>query len=354
MKTDISKLVRSNIANLQPYSSARDEYSGSSALLLDANENPYNSPYNRYPDPHQTDLKKKIGKIKGIDASNIFIGNGSDEAIDLLYRIFCEPGKDNVVSISPSYGMFKVCADINQVEMRTVPLNNDFSLDTQGLKEAVDAHTKMLFLCSPNNPTSNSFSPEEILSLVSDLNLIVVLDEAYIDFSQRKSLKEEISNHNNIVVLQTFSKAWGLAGIRLGIALADQEIISLMTKVKYPYNMNMLTLNFALEALNNEAEKNEWISVILSEREELERKLKMYRFVEKVYPSDANFLLVKVRKPIKVYTFLVEKKIIVRDRSSVELCEGCLRITVGSKDDNYLLTEALMHYQRDFVEPCDL
>jgi histidinol-phosphate aminotransferase len=354
MKLDISKLVRSNIAGLVPYSSARDEYTGSNALLLDANENPFNAPYNRYPDPHQTELKKKISSIKAVTEDQIFIGNGSDEAIDLLFRIFCEPGKDNVVSISPTYGMYQVCADINGVDLKTVALKDDFKLDSQAIENAIDDKTKLLFICSPNNPTSNSFDPEEILNLVSKLKRIVVVDEAYIDFSKQKSLTEALGSYSNLVVLQTFSKAWGLAGIRLGVALADQQIISLMGKVKYPYNMNMLTLNFAIKALENQGQVNDWINKILEERALLERKLKMYRFVEKVYPSDANFLLVKVRKPKKVYNFLVEKKIIVRDRSNVELCSDCLRITVGSEEENISLTNALMHYQRDFVDTCDL
>lgn len=354
MKRDISKLVRSNISSLLPYSSARDEYTGSNALLLDANENPFNAPYNRYPDPHQTELKKRIASLKGMDASSIFIGNGSDEAIDLLFRVFCEPGIDNVISISPSYGMYKVCADINQIEYREVVLNEDFTLNSDGLMDAVDEYTKLLFLCSPNNPTSNSFDPSDMLNLAAKLNIIVVIDEAYIDFSQHKSLKSEVSNYANIVLLQTFSKAWGLAGIRLGIAIADKEVIRLMDKVKYPYNINVLTLNFAMKALKSEEQVQDWVQKIVSARRNLEKKLKLFRFVDKVYPSDANFLLVKVQKPKKVYNFLVEKKIIVRDRSNLVLCEGCLRITIGSETENLLLTDALMQYQRDFIESCSL
>lgn len=354
MKKDIDKLIRGNIKKLVPYSSARDEYSGTDATLLDANENPYNAPYNRYPDPHQTLLKQQISKLKGIDPVQLFIGNGSDEAIDLLFRIFCEPGKDNAVSIDPTYGMYQVAADINDVDLKKVPLINDFELDINGLQDACDDHTKLLFICSPNNPTSNSFDPEKIIGLAEKLNVIVVVDEAYIDFSRRESLKSQVAALNNLVVLQTFSKAWGLAGIRLGFAIAAPEIISFMGKVKYPYNLNMLTMDFAMKSLENQDKVNQWIENILKERSSLERKLKRYRFVEKVYPSDANFLLVKVRKPKKVYNYLIEKKIVVRDRSNIELCEGSLRITVGTILENKKLEKALMQYQRDFVESCEV
>ncbi len=354
MKPLINKLVRRNINALVPYSSARDEYTGKEAVFLDANENPFNSPYNRYPDPHQLELKNKIAKIKGITSDKIFIGNGSDEAIDILFRVFCEPGVDNVVTIHPTYGMYQVCAEINNIWVNKVPLLEDYSLDIPAIIKSCDSNTKLLFICSPNNPTSNSFEPAEILELAGKLNLIIVVDEAYIDFSKRKSLKDEVMNHSNLVILQTFSKAWGLAGIRLGIAIADPMVVSYMSKVKYPYNINMLTMNFAMEALNNENMVRQWTEEILVEREILERKLKKYRFVEKVYPSDANFLLLKVAKPKKVYNYLVEKKIIVRDRSNVELCEGTLRITVGSPKENLALTEALMQYQRDFVDSCKI
>ena len=256
MITDITKLIRPNVKKLVPYSSARDEYTGSGSLLMDANENPFNNPYNRYPDPHQAELKKKIGKLKKISEKQIFVGNGSDEAIDILFRIFCEPGLDNVVSIHPTYGMYKVCADINNVELRKVSLGQDFGLDTGSLKAACDKHTKLLFLCSPNNPTSNSFDPEEMLQLADQLEVIVVVDEAYIDFSNRESLKNRVSTHPNLVVLQTFSKAWGLAGIRLGIAIGDPELIRFMDRVKYPYNVNMLTQNMAIEVLNEEGKLN--------------------------------------------------------------------------------------------------
>ena len=354
MKKDIKSLVRPSIETLLPYSSARDEYTGEKALFLDANENPFNAPYNRYPDPRQVSLKEKIGRLKDIDAAKLFVGNGSDEAIDLLFRVFCEPAKDNVVSMYPTYGMYEVCADINNVEFRKVMLKEDFSIDQQAMIEACDEHTKLLFLCSPNNPTSNSIDPEVILSLLKNLNVIVVLDEAYIDFSTRESLKAQVARHPNLVVLQTFSKAWGLAGIRLGIAIADPQLIYYMNKVKYPYNLNMLTINFALQALEEEHKVKSWVQTILAERSRMEKKLKKYRFVERVFPSDANFLLVQVRKPKKVYTYLVEKKIIVRDRSNVSLCEGSLRITTGTQEENDRLMDALMQYQRDFVDSCEL
>jgi histidinol-phosphate aminotransferase len=337
-----------------PYSSARDEYTGSKAVFLDANENPFNTPYNRYPDPHQAALKEKIAQLKDLDPARIFIGNGSDEAIDVLFRIFCEPGTDNVVSIDPTYGMYQVSADINNIDVRKVPLTDSFDLDVPALRSACDDRTKMLFICSPNNPTANSFDPEAIVELAQQLNVMIVVDEAYIDFSRRESLKNRVKEVSNLVVLQTFSKAWALAGIRLGIAIAHPEVISYMTKVKYPYNVNMLTQQFALEVLDNRKQMHEWVEMILEERLQLERKLKQYRFVEEVYPSDANFLLVKVRKPKKIYNFLVGKKIIVRDRSNIRLCEGSLRITVGTKEENIKLTEALMQYQRDFIDKCDL
>jgi histidinol-phosphate aminotransferase len=354
MMRNISGLIRSNIASLVPYSSARDEYTGSAAVFLDANENPYNHPYNRYPDPHQGALKEKISRLKNIAPERLFIGNGSDEAIDILFRIFCTPGLDNVVSIDPTYGMYQVSADINDVSIRKVPLSPSFGLDLPALTAACDERTKMLFICSPNNPTSNSFDPGEILQIAGQLELMVIVDEAYIDFSERESLVKHVAAVPNLVVLQTFSKAWALAGIRLGIAIADPEVARYMAMVKYPYNVNMLTQQFALEALENQERVKEWVSLILEERGKLEQQLKQFSFVEHVYPSDANFLLVKVGKPTKVYNYLVEKKIIVRDRSNIRLCEGSLRITVGTDKENRALTEALTNYQRDFIDSCNL
>jgi histidinol-phosphate aminotransferase len=346
MKRTLKDLVRPTVRDLIPYSSARDEYTGSGAILLDANENPFNEPYNRYPDPHQRELKKRIGKLKGIDSQRIFLGNGSDEAIDLLFRVFCEPGEDNVVTIAPTYGMYRVAADINNVAVRNAQLKPDFSLDTTAIEQAVDDRTKLLFICSPNNPTSNSFDPEELLDLAKQLDTIVVVDEAYIDFSVRESLILRGSKQPNVVVLQTFSKAWALAGIRLGMAVADPYIIHMMSKVKYPYNLNLLTQQFALDALENEREKDRWVETILKERANLAETLLNFTFVEQVYPSDANFLLVRMTNPVDVYTFLVEKRIIVRDRSQIELCKGSLRITIGTGTENRLLVDALVEYQR--------
>lgn len=353
MKGPITDLVRPNIRKLVPYSSARDEYTGSGAILLDANENPFNAPYNRYPDPHQRELKQRIGELKGTDPEGIFLGNGSDEAIDLLFRVFCEPGQDNVVTIDPTYGMYRVCADIHNIAVKKARLKPDFEMDPASIGQAVDSRTKLLFICTPNNPTSNSFDPEEIRSLAKKLDLVVVVDEAYIDFSERESLLKSVPEFTNLVVLQTFSKAWGLAGIRLGMAVADPRVIQLMSRVKYPYNLNMLTQEFALKALGDAYKREQWVNEILQQRKKLAATLKKYRFVEKVYPSDANFLLVRMKKPADVYNFLVERKIIVRDRSRIELCEGSLRITVGTKEENGKLTEALMEYQRLYVESCE-
>jgi histidinol-phosphate aminotransferase len=354
MSTNINKLLRENIRKLVPYSSARSEYTGTGAVLLDANENPFNEPLNRYPDPMQTDLKQKLAAMKGVQTDQIFVGNGSDEAIDLLYRIFCEPGQDNVVSISPTYGMYQVCADINDIEVKKALLNDDFSLNSEALKQAYNKNTKLLFICTPNNPTSNSFDKDDILELASELDCILVVDEAYIDFSERKSLLSELNNYPNLVVLQTLSKAWGLAGIRLGMAFSSPEIIRLMNNVKYPYNVNRLTLDFASKALNEKQQKTDWVAMILKERKAMVKKLKMYRFVQKVYPSDANFILVKVKNSKNLYAFLVEEKIIVRDRSTTELCDGTLRITVGAPEENIKLNEALMKYQRKYVESCEI
>ncbi len=350
MKLQIEERVRKNIRNLVPYSSARDEYSLGGAVFLDANENPYNSPYNRYPDPHQVLLKERIAAVKNVPADRIFAGNGSDEAIDLLYRVFCEPGRDNAVAISPSYGMYRVCADVNHIKYREVSLNSDYSLDTQRLIAACDTHTGLLFICSPNNPTSNSFAPEEILEVADSVDAIVVVDEAYIDFSPRESLLNATLSCSNLVVLQTFSKAWGMAGIRLGIAVADPLIIRYMSMVKYPYNVNSLTQEMALRALEDRAPVKQWVKKILEQRERVSRSLKKFRFVETVFPSDANFLLVKVRDPREIYDYLVGQQIIVRDRSRVALCEGSLRITIGSEAENDRLLDALREYQRDFVD----
>ncbi len=341
---DINKLVRENIRNLKPYSSARDEYKDKEGVFLDANENPFNTSYNRYPDPLQVDLKKRIAGIKHIEVENIFLGNGSDEAIDLLIRIFCRPGLDNILSIDPSYGMYEVCASINDIEFRKVTLTQEYQLDLNQIMNAIDDQSKILFLCSPNNPTANSLNNNVIKIVLEKFKGIVVVDEAYIDFSGQASLLPLITEFNNLVILQTFSKAWGLAGIRLGMALSNRDIINYMNKVKYPYNVNVITQQKALEYLNEADKIEEWVSLVKNEREKLSKKLEKFDFVKQIFPSDANFLLVKVDDPLKLYNYLLGEKIIVRDRSKVHLCQGALRVTVGTPGENDLLMEALGKY----------
>ncbi|MFT3740558.1 MAG: histidinol-phosphate transaminase [Breznakibacter sp.] len=339
------KLLRPNILQLKPYSSARDEYSGEAAVFLDANENPFNSPYNRYPDPYQRVLKQKIGKIKGIDASYIFLGNGSDEPIDVLYRAFCEPGIDNVVSINPTYGMYQVAADINHVEVRRVLLTSGYQIDVPALLAAADKRSKLLFLCSPNNPTGNCLHTADIEAVLKGFNGIVVLDEAYIDFAPGKSFLHRLAEFPNLVVLQTFSKAWGMAGLRLGMAFMDPALVRVFNKIKYPYNINILTQKTALDLLDHSVQMQKWVDELLASREKLAAELAKLPFVVHIYPSDSNFLLIKAHGARHIYQYLVDKQIIVRDRSSVALCEGCLRITVGSADENMQLMEALNQYQ---------
>jgi len=341
MSLDIKSLLRENIRNLKPYSSARDEFSGDAAVFLDANENPFNSPWNRYPDPRQLKLKARIGAIKNIGVPNIFLGNGSDEPIDLLIRAFCEPGKDNIVSINPTYGMYRVAADTNNVTVKLVPLNDDFELDANAVLNAVTAHTKIIFLCSPNNPTGNALDPKGIVHIIENFSGIVVLDEAYIDFCPDKSLLPDLIQYPNLVILQTFSKAWGMAGLRLGMAFAEEQIIEVLSRIKYPYNLNILTQEKGIELLSSEEQKSEWVRIILEERKKLIENLKKYPFTLKVYPTDANFVLVKTHDPKGIYHYLVDERIIVRDRSSISLCEGCLRISVGSAEENALLIEAM-------------
>ena len=342
--TRVDQLIRKNIKDLIPYSSAREEYTGESAIFLDANENPYNSGTNRYPDPLQSALKLKISQLKNVAADRIFLGNGSDEPIDLLIRAFCEPGSDNIISIKPSYGMYKVCADINNVEFREVLLNQNFQIDKEGIVKVADRNSKLLFLCSPNNPTSNYLYREDIQYILEVFNGLVILDEAYIDFSGEASLLNLLANYPNLVILQTLSKAWGMAGLRLGMAFASKEIIDILTRIKYPYNINILTQQFVYDRLNKVEEKENWVKMILEQREVLRKRLEKLPFVENILHSDANFLMVRFTDPKKVYQFLTGRKIIVRDRSRVPLCEGCLRITIGTPDENETLIKALQEY----------
>lgn len=345
--SDIEKLLRKNIIDLVPYSSARNEYSGEDAIFLDANENPFYTGANRYPDPLQQKLKVRLGQLKNLHHEQIFLGNGSDEAIDLLIRAFCEPGKDNIISIKPSYGMYKVCADINNVEFRDVILTNDYQLDKESIMENCDEESKLLFICSPNNPTSNSFFRDDIIYLLENFQGLLILDEAYIDFSQQESFLSVLNSFPNLVILQTMSKAWGMAGIRLGLALASREIISVLNKIKYPYNVNRLTQQFALDRLDNFEEKNSWIEQIISERNRMQLQLSELSFVEEILPSDSNFLMVRFKKAKSVFKYLMSKKIIVRDRSKVPLCEGCLRFTIGLKQENTALLRALQDFKSE-------
>jgi histidinol-phosphate aminotransferase len=338
---DLEKLVRNNIKALKPYSSARDEFSGEAEVFLDANDNPFNNPYNRYPDPLQWTLKEKIGAIKHIDPKKIFLGNGSDEPIDIVFRAFCEPGIDNVVSIDPTYGMYQVAADINNVEVHKVKLNEDFGFSAQKLLDAANIYTKAIFICSPNNPTANLLEKSEIIKLITNFEGLVVVDEAYIDFSPESSLLPELDKYDNLIVLQTFSKAWGMAGIRLGMAFAQPEIIRIFNKIKYPYNINILTQEKAFELLDHLEEKVTWVNTIVEERGKMIRKLFKLPFVQVVYPSDANFILVKMHDARGIYEYLTEQKIIVRDRSKIALCDDCLRITIGSPEENKKLRRAL-------------
>ncbi len=343
--TDISALVRKNILEMKPYSSARDEYSGSASVFLDANENPFNNPLNRYPDPQQTLVKKRIAELKGLAVDNIFLGNGSDEGIDLLFRVLCEPGRDHVITVDPTYGMYAVCAEINGVERRSVLLNKDFSLNPDMVLSCVDEHTKLIFICSPNNPTSNSLEHEAILKIIDGVNCIVVVDEAYIDFSSGPGILSLLQEKMNLVILQTLSKAWGLAGIRLGMLFAHPELVKYISRVKYPYNVNSLSIDAALKGLGETVQRDLWISSILEERSRMAMALESLAFVRSVYPSDANFLLIRVDDPSAVYEFLMNKGIIIRDRSSVPLCEGCLRITIGTEEENRALLQALKTFQ---------
>jgi len=347
---DLDKITRENIKNLKPYSSARDEYKGKQGTFLDANENSFGSPldtnYNRYPDPLQLDVKEKLGKIKGLPIQNIFLGNGSDEAIDILFRAFCNPGIDNVIICPPTYGMYEVSANINNVKVVKFPLTTEeFQLNTQNILKAINQNKKLIFVCCPNNPTGNGVQWNDIKTILENFDGIVVIDEAYINFARYKSLIPELLNYPNLVILQTLSKAWGLAGLRVGMAFASEPIIDIFNRIKPPYNINSVSQKLALEALDNTDKINNWIKTIVEERESLSAALSKLEFVLKVYPSEANFLLVKAKDAISIYNYLVAKEIIIRDRSKVELCEGCLRITIGTKEQNELLLNTLKKYK---------
>ena len=346
---NIDNILRKNIKELVPYSSARDEFKGEASVFLDANENSYGSPlnrnYNRYPDPLQWKIKNRLAEIKGVPAKNIFLGNGSDEAIDILFRAFCNPGVDNVITLPPTYGMYEVSANINDVEVRKVPLRPDYQLNMEAIAEVIDEHTRIIFICSPNNPTGNSIDRQDIETILANFNGLVVIDEAYINYSRQKTFIQELTEYSNLIVLQTLSKAWGLAGLRIGMAFASEEIIEVFNKVKPPYNINEASQELALEALQNVDQVNNWIKETVEERGKLVAELAQLPSVLKIYPSDANFILVKTTNPRGIYGHLVDQGIIVRDRSKVELCEGSLRITIGTPEENKILLNALKNFQ---------
>lgn len=348
MQFNLNELLRDNIRRLVPYSSARDEFKGEANVFLDANENSLGSPltkwYNRYPDPLQHKIKEKLSTIKSVPAVNIFLGNGSDECIDVLYRAVCEPGKDNVIICPPTYGMYEVSANINDVEIKRVPLTSGFQLDLPAIEEAIDDHTKMIFLCSPNNPTGNSLDRDDIEVLLNNYFGLVIIDEAYINFSRFRSFVQELKDYPNLVVMQTLSKAWGLAALRVGMAFASEEIIHVMNKIKPPYNIGQASQDLVLKALEEIGQVNDMIQEIVNERKRLEKAFKELNFVQQVFPSDANFLLVKFPEPKKLYDHLLTKGIVVRDRSRVEQCEGCLRITVGTQKENDNLLQSITEF----------
>lgn len=338
----LTELLRPNIRHLEPYSCARNDYSGRAArVFLDANENPYNAPLNRYPDPLQVDLKKVIARIKGVKEEQICLGNGSDETIDLAYRCFCQPGVDNVVAIEPTYGMYKVCAAVNDIEYRPVTLNDRFDIEADRILEACDDHTKLIWICTPNNPTGNDLNHDEIEKILDTFQGIVVVDEAYSDFTHRRAFRYELSDHPNMIVLNTMSKAWALAGVRLGMAFASKEIIDVFNKVKYPYNINILTQKEAFKAFENAMEVSKWVSTIILERNRMMEAFKMLPLCKQVFHSDANFFLARMTDADRIYRYLVNEGIIVRNRSKVTLCRDCLRITVGAKSENNELLSAL-------------
>ena len=338
----LKELTRPNVWALKPYSSARDEYSGVEAsVFLDANENPYNTPVNRYPDPLQRELKALIAPLKGVREENIFLGNGSDEAIDLIFRAFCRPGVDNVVAIDPTYGMYKVCAEVNDVEYRTMLLDVYYQFKASALLSAIDENTKAIFVCSPNNPTGNSLCRKEMESLLNRFDGLVIVDEAYIDFSSEPSMLKDLNKYPNLIVLQTFSKAWGCAAIRLGMAFASPEIIAIFNKIKYPYNVNILTQQEAIKMLQHPEQIKAWVNTLLEERARVMEEFVKLPCCIRVFPTDANFFLTKVYEATQLYNYLVSEGIIVRNRTNVALCKDCLRITIGTKEENDALLEAL-------------
>lgn len=343
---NLQELVRPNIWALKPYSCARDEFKGVKAdVFIDANENPFNNGINRYPDPLQEQVKRLISPLKEVPEQNIFLGNGSDEAIDLPYRIFCRPGVDNVVAIDPTYGMYEVCADINDIEYRKVSLDDKYDMNPDALLAACDDNTKIIFICSPNNPTGNAFSREKIEKVINGFSGIVIVDEAYSDFSQQRPMRLDLDKYPNLIVLATFSKAWGAAGIRLGMAFASTDIIALFNKVKYPYNVNVLTQKRAIDVLSDQVIMQRHISMVLEERVSLIKAFKQLDICQEIYPTDANFFLTKVTDADAIYKYLVSKGVVVRNRNRVHLCGNCLRITIGTVEENRRLLSALRQYE---------
>ena len=349
MEFDLQNLVRKNIQQLKPYSSARHEFTGKASVFLDANENAYGSPlpekFNRYPDPLQWQLKFQLARIKGVPAENIFVGNGSDEVIDLAYRIFCDPAKDNVIVCPPTYGMYEVSGDINDVAIKKVNLINGFQLDVKEILATVDANTKLVFICSPNNPTGNNMRREDVEIILNNFSGIVIIDEAYINYSKQKTFIQELTEYPNLVVMQTLSKAWGLAALRLGLCYASMDIIDLFNKVKPPYNINDASQQLALQALQNTDLVNEWITASVLEKEWLIKEMGNFTFVETVYPSDANFFLMKVKNAAELYNYLSDHEVVVRNRSKDPGCENCLRITIGTPEENEQLLNLLKSYK---------
>jgi len=348
---DLKAILRPNIAALVPYSSARDDFKGNAEIYLDANENSLGSSVsthvlNRYPDPLQLKVKEKLSKVKGVNPVNIFLGNGSDEAIDILIRAFCGPGKDNIIILPPTYGMYEVAAKINDVAIKAVNLTKDAQLDIAGINAATDKNTKLIFVCTPNNPTGDLINKKDIEYLLKDFNGVVVVDEAYIDFADEPSMLTDLKKHPNLVVMQTFSKAWGLAGLRVGMAFASAEIISVMNKIKAPYNVGELAQRLIIQALENEEGVKKMVNTLKNERAVLLQKLPSFSFVKEILPSQANFLLVKTTSPDKLYDYLIDNNVVVRNRSKLPLCEGGLRITVGTPEENKKLLSFLTAFEK--------